>query len=54
MKIEWFVINVKAVRSPNRAQRAILGMVLAGRVFGHFRPYLLVVAELLCDVGTPS
>ena len=28
MKIEWLVTNVTAVGSPDRAERAILGMIL--------------------------
>ena len=40
MKIEWFVANVKAVGFPDRVERAILGLILAGRFFGQFRPYL--------------
>ena len=40
VKIKWFVDNVTAVRSPGRAELAILGVIVAGRVFGQFRPYL--------------
>ena len=40
MKIEWLVTNVAAVGPPGRAKRAILGVILAGRVFGQFRAYL--------------
>ena len=31
IKIEWLVPNVTAVGSPDRAERAILGVILAGR-----------------------
>ena len=31
MKTEWLVADVTAVRSPDRAERAILGVILAGR-----------------------
>ena len=34
MKIDWSVTNVTAVGSPDRAERAILGLIVAGRVFG--------------------
>ena len=40
MKIKWLVTNVTAVGSPGRAERAILRVILAGRCFGQFRPYL--------------
>ena len=40
MKIQWLVANVTAVGSPGRVERAIVGMILAERVFGQFRPYL--------------
>ena len=54
MKIEWMVTDVTAVRSPDRAERAILGVILAGRFFD-FWPIqaTFVVGEPLCDVGTP-
>ena len=39
MKIEWLVTDVTAVGSPARTECAILGVILAGRVFGQFRPY---------------
>ena len=39
-KIEWLVADIKAVGSPDRAERAIFGLILAGRVFGQFRIYL--------------
>ena len=33
MKIKWFVNNVTAVGSPDRAEHAIMGMILAVRFF---------------------
>ena len=53
VKTEWFVANVTAVGSPDRAKHAILGVILAGRVFGQIQD-IFVVAEPLCDVGTSS
>ena len=32
MNIEWLVTNLTAIGSPGRAERAVLGMILAGRV----------------------
>ena len=40
MKIEWLVADVIAIVSPDRGERAILEVILAGRCFGQFRPYL--------------
>ena len=40
MKIEWLVADVTAVGSLDRTERAILGRVLTGRVFGRFRSFL--------------
>ena len=37
MKIEWLVADVRAVGSPDRAEYAVLGVILAGRFFGQFR-----------------
>ena len=54
VKIQWLVTDVTAVRSLDRAECAILGVVLAGCVFGPFRTYIFVVTEPLCDVGTFS
>ena len=51
MKIEWLVANVAAVRYPDRAVRAILEVILPGRFFGQFRPYVWS-GEPHCDVGT--
>ena len=53
MEIEWFVANVTADRSPDRAERATLGVILAGRVFSPIQD-IFVVAEPLRDVGTSS
>ena len=41
MKIEWLVVNVTAVGSPDAANQAILGIIWAGRFFAiKCRPYL--------------
>ena len=40
MTIKWLVADVIAVGSPDRAEHAILGVVLVRRVFGQFRPFL--------------
>ena len=40
MKIEWLVADVTVVGSIDRVERAILGVVVSGRVFGQFRLYL--------------
>ena len=45
------VTDVTAVESPDRAERAILGVTLARRFFANLDVF--VVGELLCDVGTP-
>ena len=37
MKIKWLVADVTAVGSPDRAEHAILGVILVGRCFGQFR-----------------
>ena len=39
MKIEWLVTNVAAIGSPDRAERAILGVILAGHVFDKSRSF---------------
>ena len=39
LKIEWLVTDVTPVEFPDRAERAILGVILAKLVFGLFRPY---------------
>ena len=51
MKIVWLVANVTNVGSPDRAERAILEVVLARRFFVQA---VFVVEESLCYVGTPS
>ena len=53
MNIEWLVTNVTGVRSPDRAEPAILGVVLAGRFFGLIQA-VFVGKEPLCGIGTPS
>ena len=40
VKIEWLVADVTAVGSLDRAERAILGVIVAGRVFGQPRSCL--------------
>ena len=52
MKIEWFNTNVTAVGCPDKAEPAILGVIL----FGLFWPIqaVFVAGEPHCDVGTPS
>ena len=40
MKIKWLVADVIAVGSLDGAKHAILGGILAERVFGQFRTYL--------------
>ena len=52
MKIEWLVTNVTAVRTPDRAERAILGVILAGLCFWSIQA-VFVVGEPLCDVENP-
>ena len=53
MKIEWLVSDVTAVRSFDRAEHAISGVILAGRFFLPIHT-AFVVLEPLCDVETPS
>ena len=52
MKIELSVTNATAVGSPDRAERAILGVMLVPR-FGPIQA-IFVVGEPLCDAGAPS
>ena len=47
MKKEWLAANVTPVVSPDRAERAILGMILD--VFCPIQA-MFVAGELLCDV----
>ena len=53
MNMEWLVTNVIPVGSPDRAERAILGVILAGCFFWPIKA-VFVVKGALCDVGTPS
>ena len=53
MKIEWLVADVIAVGSPDRAERAILGVILAECFFLPIQA-VFRVGEQLCGVGTPS
>ena len=53
MKTEWLVADVTAVRVLDRAKRAILGVFVAGRVFGQSRSFLLS-GEPLHGIGPPS
>ena len=39
MKIEWLVADATAVGCHDRAKRAILGVIVAGRVFGQSRSF---------------
>ena len=58
MKPEWLIADVSPVGSPNRAERAIFGMILGvyWPIQGVFWPIqdAFVVGEPLGDVGTPS
>ena len=47
VKIEWLVANVTAVRSLDRAERDILGVIIAGRGFGQSRSYLWSGSQFL-------
>ena len=40
VKIEWLIAEVTAVGSLDRAERAILLLIVVRRVFGQFRSYL--------------
>ena len=51
MKREWLVADVTPVGSPNRAERAILGVILDA--FWSIQ-VVCVVGEPFCDVGTLS
>ena len=44
IEMEWFATNVTAVGSPDRAERAILGVILSGRFFGQLRTYLWLLS----------
>ena len=54
VKIEVFVANVTAVGSPDRAKRAILKVILAGRFFAIHIQAVFAVEEPLSETGTPS
>ena len=45
MKTEWLVTGLIAIGSPGTAERAILGVIVAGRVFDHFRTHLLSLSH---------
>ena len=47
MKMEWLVANVIVVGSLDRAERAILGLIMAGPVFGQFRSYLWLGSQFV-------
>ena len=47
------VTDVTVVGSPGRAEHAILGVILAGRLFC-LNQDIFVVAEPPCDVGTSA
>ena len=57
MKREWLVTDATAVESPDRAERANLGVItyilMAGSIFWPIQA-VSVVGEPLCDVETPS
>ena len=53
MKMKWFVANVTAVRSPDRSERAILKVILAGHFFLPIQA-VFVVEEAFCDLRIPS
>ena len=40
MKTKLLVTDVTAIGPPGRAERTVLGVILAGRVFGQFGTYL--------------
>ena len=40
MKMQWLVTDVTAVGSPDRAEHALLWVILVGRFFDQFRPIL--------------
>ena len=47
MKIEWFVADVTTVASLDKADHAILRVIVAGRVFGQFRTYLWSLSHVV-------
>ena len=52
MKKVWLVTNVTVVRSPDKAERAVLGVILAGHLWPIQAAF--VVGKPLYDAGTPS
>ena len=52
MKMESLVSDVTAVGSPDRAERAILGVILAGRLL--VNSACICDWKPLCDVGSLS
>ena len=54
MKLEWFVADVTAVVSLDRVGYSFLGVIVAGRVFGQSRSFLLPGSHFVVYVGTPS
>ena len=51
MKREWLVTDVTPVRSVDRAEQAILGVILAASFLSIQGTF--VVVEQLCDLRTP-
>ena len=47
MKKEWLVTDVTAICPPDRAERAIFGVILAGQFFGQFRNVVLSGSHFL-------
>ena len=47
MKIEWLVANVTAVGSPERAEHAIWGVILAVRFVWPIQPVVVVLGATL-------
>ena len=52
MKMKWLVADVTTVGPPDRAERAILGVILAEQFFSPIRA-VYVIKEPLCDVASP-
>ena len=52
VKTQWLVADMIAIGSPDRANCAVLGVILAGRVLAN--PGRFVVEEPLCGAGAPS
>ena len=53
MKIEWLVPDLTSVGFPDRAERAILGLILAGQLCLPIQA-VFVVREPFRDVGISS